>query len=112
MEQMKIPEEMMIDYDYKHADKIVRVLHPAVWKEGDSYCCLLGPDPTTGIFGCGDTPEDATDNWQENLKQAMIDQDSEMAKYVQSKLLEHKKKVDADVSDFLAQLRPVIRKKH
>jgi hypothetical protein len=55
--------EVNIDY---HSDKIpqsVRILRPTVYRDGNSFCCLLGADPQSGIFGCGDTPEDAMDDW-------------------------------------------------
>jgi len=35
-------------------------------------CCLYGPDTTTGIFGCGGTEEKALEDWEESLKNRLI----------------------------------------
>jgi hypothetical protein len=91
MEQMQIPEDMKVDVDYDTVDlpDSAKILEPVVFKEGDSYCCLLGPDPQTGIFGCGDTAELAVEDWNKNLQDAMVhitEGDPEVLKYVNEKL--------------------------
>lgn len=66
MEQMKMDglDVVQVDYDnVKYSDEI-RTYRPAVYKDGDSFCCLLGPDPQEGIFGCGDSPDDALEDWR------------------------------------------------
>jgi hypothetical protein len=52
MEQMQIPEDMKVDVDYDTVDlpDSAKILEPVVFKEGDSYYCLPGPDPQTGIL--------------------------------------------------------------
>jgi hypothetical protein len=69
MEQMKIDPEMQVPVDYEN-DRLTRnikLFRPTVYKEGDAFCCLLGPDPTTGIFGSGPDPEAAMLDWENHL---------------------------------------------
>lgn len=105
MEQMNIPSELIVDFDYRHADKIIQVLKPVIWKDGDSYCCLLGPDPSIGIFGCGDTPEDATEDWQDSLKLAMS-KNSPIITDIVEELTKHQNAKNAVLAEFEAQFKP------
>jgi hypothetical protein len=55
-----------------------------VFKDGDLYCCLLGPDPQEGIFGCGDSPEMALANWDKQLTERLANSsvDDSVSQYV------------------------------
>ncbi|ACU60708.1 hypothetical protein [Chitinophaga pinensis] len=90
MEQMQIPADMQcaIDYGQPELPRAIRELHPVLFKEGDSYCCLLGPDPQAGIFGCGATPGEALTDWDEHLRERMKtpDANDEVAAYVKGVL--------------------------
>jgi hypothetical protein len=88
-----------------------QLLKPVVFKEGDSFCCLLGPDPQTGIFGCGPTPKQALSDWEEHLKEylATADEDDYVLEYVNSIIAKEKepKVIPPHVQAFYDQLRPV-----
>lgn len=57
----------IIEIDYSQYDIAAQKMQPTVYKDGDSFSCLSGPDPETGIFGSGDTPAAAIDNWKSAL---------------------------------------------
>jgi hypothetical protein len=89
MKQFNVPEETKIEIDY--ADKAlpnsVKIFQPLLFREGNSYCCVLGPDPTTGVFGSGDTPIDALKDWDKNLKiYEPKGGDDEVAEYIKETL--------------------------
>jgi len=90
MEQMNVDESMKVDIDYSgpNLPASVKKLEPLLFKEGDSYCCLLGPDPQEGVFGCGDTPELALNDWDQNLANhlATTTEDNEVTAYVKDVL--------------------------
>jgi hypothetical protein len=59
----------------------VRLLRPVLWQEGDHYCCLLGADRQTGVFGTGKSPESAMLDWDRHLSErlAVPDQHDEFS---------------------------------
>ena len=61
MEQMQPTglEVIPVDFSAETIPNSVRQTHPLVYKDGDAVCCVLGPDPQRGIFGCGDSVEAA-----------------------------------------------------
>ncbi len=73
MEQMSIDPESRIDIDYEDwpLTSATQKLQPIVFKEGDSFCCLLGPDPIEGIFGCGSSAYEAVTDWEQHLHDRM-----------------------------------------
>lgn len=97
MEQMKIPESMIvrINYEEKELPSSVRELRPVVFKDGESYCCLLGPDPQEGIFGCGNTEKEALNDWKSSLEMRIdnLKEDDEVAQYVKDRLNASNKKI-------------------
>ncbi|RZK58980.1 MAG: hypothetical protein EOO91_06555 [Pedobacter sp.] len=60
-----------IDIDYSdlgyHAK--ARKLKPHILKDGETYYAIYGPDPQVGIFGWGDTPLEAIEDWEKDLEQ-------------------------------------------
>jgi hypothetical protein len=58
-----------IDIDYSTYDEEVQKLKPRVYREGNIFCCLSGPDPETGIFGTGESPDSAIISWRKNLQE-------------------------------------------
>ena len=74
MEQMNTSGLDVITVDYTSADLSaeVRLLKPALYKDGDAVCCIFGPDPQEGIFGCGHSPEEALQDWENHLKDRLI----------------------------------------
>lgn len=94
MKQLNVPEEMKVDINFasKEVPESARVLMPLVFKEGDAYCCVLGPDPQDGIFGCGKTPMRALKDWDRNLRKRkrIKDPDDEVAFYINETLSRRK----------------------
>lgn len=89
---------------------VASVLHPTVFHEGDAYCCILGEDPVQGVFGCGNTPEEAVKDWDETLRIRLEeaqpgDEVVGYVKYVLSKL-----PPPAHVQEFYDQFRPSRRR--
>ena len=69
MEQMRVDQGAVTEIDYEHADvpEPVKQFKPVVFREGNVFCCLLGPDPQSGIFGCGESQEDAIRDWNNHF---------------------------------------------
>ena len=44
-----------IDYNAPGTPESVKNTRPVLYVNGDGFCCLLGPDPAAGIYGCGKT---------------------------------------------------------
>ena len=64
---MEINPEDIVNVDYRAFDIAVQKIKPTVFMDGDSYCCISGPDPQAGVFGCGSTPIEAVQDWQKSL---------------------------------------------
>jgi hypothetical protein len=91
------------------ASLAAHILQPAIFEEGDIYSCLLGDNPLTGIIGCGDTPAEALEDWEDTLKERINagDPDDEVAVYAVQELLRHKEEISAkNEQDFMRQFRP------
>lgn len=89
MEQMQIDPESRIEIDYQDwtVNAATKALQPVVFKQGDAYFCLLGPDPQVGIFGCGDTAFDAITDWEQNMQARVQNQpNDEVSRYVKQRL--------------------------
>jgi hypothetical protein len=90
MEQMNIEESLKVNIDFtdERLPASVRKLEPLVWKDEDTYCCLLGPDLEQGIFGSGGTPELALADWDQHLSQhlATTTEDDLVTQYVKDVL--------------------------
>ncbi|MDQ0965387.1 hypothetical protein QFZ20_000790 [Flavobacterium sp. W4I14] len=86
MEQMNVEDsvKVKIDFSKKELPKSAQKLRPLVWKDGDSFCCLLGPDPKVGVFGCGDSPLTAIVDWDTHLGNRLAgpSQEDEVIQYV------------------------------
>lgn len=97
MQQMNIPDDIRVEIDLtsESMPRTIRTLVPAVYKDGDTYCCLLGPSPDEGVFGSGSTPEAALSDWEDQLRKRIInaDENDEVATYAKDALGTHKKDV-------------------
>jgi len=58
-----------IEIDYSAYDQQVQKLRPRLYRQGDIFCCLSGPDPETGIFGTGTSPDSAVRSWRASLQE-------------------------------------------
>lgn len=85
MEQMKISEQLKValNYEAKELSRAVKELQPVVYQDGNEFCCLLGPNTTTGIFGCGISIAEALKDWERNLEKRIenITENDEVALY-------------------------------
>jgi hypothetical protein len=53
MKQLELPDGMKVsvDFEQENLPSSARILKPLVYRDGDSICVVLGPDPTEGVFG-------------------------------------------------------------
>lgn len=97
MKQLNVPEEMKIEIDFsdKRIPASARIFSPLVYRDGDTYYCILGPDLRQGVFGFGNTPIEALKDWDKNLekKKKSNDADDEVAFYIQETLKRTKDQV-------------------
>ena len=49
-------------------------LKPTVYTDGVAFYCLFRPDDSPGIFGSGDSPEDAVRDWDDHLNEVFRSQ--------------------------------------
>jgi hypothetical protein len=93
MQQMKVPKEIEVQIDFKGPAIPYRagILHPVVFKDGKNYCCVLGPDLDDGVFGFGESPEQALQDWDKNLTERieLAGEGDELVSYVNNQLLEN-----------------------
>lgn len=97
MKQMDVPEKIKvkIDFDDRSLTEAVRTLQPLVFKDGKTFCCVLGPNRLRGIFGCGNTVNIALEEWESNMRKRIIypQPNDPVVTFVQDKLNESKKMV-------------------
>jgi hypothetical protein len=69
MKQMDVDKTARIDLDYNDADlpEPVRQFKPVLYKDGDSFSILLGPDPQEGVYGRGLSVDEAIKNWEQHF---------------------------------------------
>jgi hypothetical protein len=60
-------EIVPVDYEAETTPESVRCFRPTVYRDGNSLCCLLGPDPQEGIFGCGPDMNATLKDWDRHL---------------------------------------------
>jgi hypothetical protein len=90
MEQMIIDPAVIVDIDFTAADvdRTLKTLQPVVFREGEQFCCHLGPNMEQGILGKGDSPGAAIEAWKAALKQRVetAGEDDELATFVKDSL--------------------------
>lgn len=96
---MKIDPEMIVEVEYTGA---AAILHPTVFVEGDSYCCIWGPDPMAGVVGCGNTPDEALEDWEETLRLRLGDgsENDEVVKEVRQLISDRSEYTKQQVQEF------------
>lgn len=86
MQQFNVPEEtkLPIDYEDKSLPASIRRFRPLLYQEGDMIHAVLGPDPQTGISGCGASIEEALKEWDTQLQDRIKYHkgDDEVARYI------------------------------
>lgn len=88
MQQMTVSEALLIKIDYDSVDLPAEVqeFRPTVYRDGELYCCLLGPDPELGIFGNGMTVREAVNNWVQDFNERLASPlaDDEVVIFIQN----------------------------
>lgn len=81
-------ERLQIDYDRPGIPISASILRPVIYIQGGKFHCFLGPNPENGIVGCGETPEKALQEWDENLTRRLElpGADDELKNFVQTQL--------------------------
>ena len=86
MKQMNVDPESLVNIDFTtpETERTLKILQPVVYKDGDAFGCLLGEDPTVGIFGCGNSADEAISDWKDNLKSRINEhqENDELADFV------------------------------
>jgi hypothetical protein len=98
MQQLAIPAEQLIPLDPEAPGlpEPVKQLQPVLYREGNTICCLLGPDKQSGISGHGETVEAALQDWMKSLNKRLdtsTDTADEVMQYVKDTLRTSKKDV-------------------
>lgn len=70
MEQMKSDglNIVPIDYDNNETPDSVKKTHPLLYVEGSAYNCILGPSPRAGIFGQGQSAQEALTDFDKHFQ--------------------------------------------
>ena len=97
MQQIVIHEELIVPLDYE-SEKVhgyVRQFKPTLYRDGDSFVCVLGPDAEQGIYGQGATEDEAIQNWETEFKERLKSKgDNDLvAQYIKDTLATSKKDV-------------------
>jgi hypothetical protein len=73
MEQMNTDglEIVRIVYESAGIPESVQQTHPVLYRKSDQYCCVLGPDQSRGILGCGETVAEALADFDLHFRQRL-----------------------------------------
>ena len=99
MKQMSVDDSLVVHLNYDREDlpQSVKEFRPILFQEGDAFCCLLGPDPRIGVFGCGQTKEEAIKDWDADFRQRIKDRKNpsrnEVTQYILDTMATSKSKV-------------------
>lgn len=71
MEQLNVADELKVPIDFtdKELPPSVNTFRPLLFHDGNAFCCVLGPDPQEGVFGCGESPKAALMDWDKHLQE-------------------------------------------
>jgi hypothetical protein len=71
MKQMPIDPATAVNLDFNSADvpDTAKKLRPALFMNGNTYCCMLGPDLEAGVVGYGSSPQEALNDWNKHLQE-------------------------------------------
>jgi hypothetical protein len=86
MEQMKVDPEALVPTDFENEalTRNLKIFRPAVFVEGNTYFCLLGPDKESGILGQGDSARAAMFDWDVRFNEFLTNHEADdpLAQYV------------------------------
>ncbi|HKO81749.1 MAG TPA: hypothetical protein VJU78_15195 [Chitinophagaceae bacterium] len=97
MQQIAIDEDLIVplDYDSPELSRAVRQFKPTLYKDGDAFACILGPDSEQAVYGQGITEDEALKNWEADFKSRLKSKgdNDEVAQYIKDTLAISKKDV-------------------
>jgi hypothetical protein len=97
MEQMNVSEEQKVRFDFSPITLpgYVREFQPLLFKDGETFVAVLGPDLQTGITGKGNSPEEALLDWNKNIKERLrkADDNDSVTQFVMDSIHTHKKDI-------------------
>jgi hypothetical protein len=97
MQQMNIDESKLVPINFESSDvpPAVRQFKPTLYKDGELFCCILGPDIEQGVHACGVTEDEAINEWTAALKERMqnTNPDDAVALYIKDTLATSKNDV-------------------
>lgn len=64
-------KEISFEFSRFRLPHYVNEFRPLLFRNGENYFAVLGPDLQNGICGLGDTPEDALIDWSDKLRERM-----------------------------------------
>ena len=64
-------EPIAVNFSESWVPPKAKKLKPKAYKDGSGYCCIFGPDPVVGIFGCGSTLQEAFIDWEKDLQKRL-----------------------------------------
>lgn len=66
-------EVVEVDCLWSRLPKAYFQLKPVVYSDGETFYCLLGPNPQEGVFGYGSNSDEAIFEWHAHLKELLRD---------------------------------------
>lgn len=86
MKQLNVPDDLKVEIDFTddHVPESAKTFQPVLFKDGNQFGCVLGPDQEDGVYGRGETPLAALKDWDKNLQQRMKvnDKNDEVSLYI------------------------------
>lgn len=97
MKQLSIEEHCIVplDYDSLEFSPAVRQFRPTLYRDAESFCCILGPDHEHAIEGCGSTEDEALKMWEKAFKERLksTGEDDELVQFIRDTLATSKEDV-------------------
>lgn len=81
-------EKITVDYTVEGVPESVRNFRPEVYYDGYTYCSMLGIDAEQGVFGYGDTLEEALTDWDlayQKRKQPPVNEKDTVGQFLRDK---------------------------
>lgn len=77
-----------VDYESPSLPPLFQQFRPAVFRDGDRFCCILGPDKARGIYGCADSADQVIKDWEMRARERVsrADELDEVAAYMRDHL--------------------------
>ena len=94
---MLIEEDRIVtlDYDSAQLPRSVRQFQPTLYKEDESFICVLGPDLEQAVYGRGATEDEAIKAWEKDFKERLQSkgEDDSVAQYLRDTMATSKNDV-------------------